>query len=343
MLYGAAFMKPFPVLTPLFLLGLALVHPTLAAESSTPEPFHLYVPEKAWALDIDLPDFVISENLIGQDLLSRDLTANHPGNRLTVTASLAPADHTSTAEQRRDRTIAELRRRGIPLSDLKVYEKDHRAYLAYKIRVKEELLATALVRRDVYVFFTHDATAIEVRISKGIYAEDDEPFFERILSSLKIHSPFQPSTPDVIAIGTMLFHQEKYRRAIVWFQRALDREKLQATLPKAQQLALLDLLGQAQHFDGDRPRAREIFNEGIAQNPDYPLFYYHLARICGEEGALDDALKNLRLALLHRGQLPPGEKLPSPATDPAFRAFARAPRFEKLAEEFARATPPQTL
>ena len=68
MLYGAAFMKPFPVLTPLFLLGLTIVHAALAAESSASEPFHLYVPEKAWALDIDLQDFVISENMPGSPL-----------------------------------------------------------------------------------------------------------------------------------------------------------------------------------------------------------------------------------------------------------------------------------
>jgi tetratricopeptide (TPR) repeat protein len=342
-MYGGAFMKPILILTPVVVLGLAIMRPVLAAEPAAPEPFHLYAPEKAWSLDIDLQDFVISENTMSKDLLSRDLMANHPGNHLAVSASLAPADNTATAVELRDQTLARLRRMELPFSELKTYEKDHRAYLAYKIRVKTELLATPLVRRDVYVFFTHDATSIQVRIAKSIYAEDDEPLFERILSSLKINSTFQPSTPDVITIGQTLFRQENYRKAIIWLQRVLDREKLQSTLPQAQQLALLDLLGLAHHLGGDRPRAREIFNEGLAQNPDYPLFYYHLARIYGEEGALDAALKNLRLTLLHRAQLPPGEKLPNPAIDSAFKAFVRDPRFEKLAGEFAHAAPPQAL
>jgi len=340
-MYGGAFMKPILILTPVVVLGLAIMRPVLAAEPAAPEPFHLYAPEKAWSLDIDLQDFVISENTMSKDLLSRELMANHPGNGLTVWASLAPAD--ATAVELRDQTLARLRRMELPFSELKTYEKDHRAYLAYKIGVKTELLATPLVRRDVYVFFTHDATSIQVRIAKSAYAEDDEPLFERILSSLKINSTFQPSTPDVITIGQTLFRQENYRKAIIWLQRVLDREKLQSTLPPAQQLAVLDLLGLAHHLGGDRSRAREIFTEGLSQNPDYPLFYYHLARIYGEEGALDAALKNLRLTLLHRAQLPPGEKLPNPAIDSAFKAFVRDPRFEKLAGEFAHAAPPQAL
>jgi tetratricopeptide (TPR) repeat protein len=343
MLYGAAFMKPFPVLPSLFLLGLALVHPALAVGPAASEMFHLYSPEKAWSLDLDLQGFVIAENTMSKDLLSRELMANHPGNRLTVSASLAPADDTATAVERRDQTLARLRQMGLPFSELKTYEKDHRAYLAYKIGEKAALPATPLIRRDVYVFFTHDATSIQVRIADNTYAEADEPLFERILSSLKINSTFQPSTPDVIEIGQTFFRRENYRKAIIWLQRALDREKLQSTLPPAQRLALLDRLGSAYHLGGDRSRAREIFNEGLAQNPDYPLFYYHLARIYGEEGALDNALKNLRLTLLHRAQLPPGEKLPNPAIDSAFQAFVRDPRFEKLAGEFAHAVPPQAL
>jgi len=124
LMYSGAFMKPIPILAPLVVLSLAIMRPALAAEPAAPEPFHLYAPEKAWSLDIDLQDFVISGNTMSKDLLSRELMANHPGNGLTVSASLAPAD--ATAVELRDQTLARLRRMELPFSELKTYEKDHR-------------------------------------------------------------------------------------------------------------------------------------------------------------------------------------------------------------------------
>ena len=329
--------------------GLALLlGPTVpAAEPAAPtaesEPFHLYLPEKTWSLDLSLTGFNLSENAMSPDLRRRSIAAIHPASRLAVSAALEPAESGPTAVGLRDQAAAQLRRLGRAAGELKLYEKDNRAYLARTLRIKEEPLATAFYQREVQVFFVHEATAIAVHVAQNRYTDDDEPQFTQFLSQLTINTTFQPPIPDVIAIGKGLFRLERYRQAAACFQRARDREKLQATLPPDEQAALIDLLGLAYDFGGERNRARESFAAGIAQYPDYPSCYYHLARIDGAEGKLDEALKNLRLALLHRMRFPAGEKLPNPAADSAFRPIANDPRFRKLAEEFASALPPQAL
>ncbi|MBI5381972.1 MAG: hypothetical protein HZA31_08740 [Opitutae bacterium] len=312
-----------------------------APAPQTAEPFHFYRPDKSWSLDCDLADFTITENALSPDLRSRDLTATLPARGLTLSAALNPARDALTAIQLRDGVLARLRQSGARLSHLKTFEKDDRAYLEYTLALRT--LHGAVEERHVHVFFVYDETWIDAHMAQAAFNEPDTARFEKFFASLTINREFQPSTPDVITIGTLLFRRQQFPQAIGWLQRALDREKLKSTLPRAQTVVLIDLLARAQLNNNDRAAASATYQHGLTAVPNHPVFHYGLACIHGKAGELDDTLKHLRLALLHRGQLAPGEKLANPAGEPSFQAFLRQPRFQKVVEEFAKATPPAAI
>ena len=130
--------------------------------------------------------------------------------------------------------------------------------------------------------------------------------------------------------GSGFYSQKDYRNAAVYLQQALDLEKQKASLPRNNWRALVNDLATLYGLSGDPKRGREALEYGIAQDPTYPIFHYTSARAYAQAGDLDHTLQEIRSAFKYQANLIPGEPMPDPLSDEAFRQFRSNKRFQIL-------------
>jgi tetratricopeptide (TPR) repeat protein len=99
---------------------------------------------------------------------------------------------------------------------------------------------------------------------------------------------------------------------------------------------LVDSLGMSYGLSGKLAKAKETFEYGIVQDPQYPLFYYNLACTYGEMGKKDESLEQLRLAYKYKANIIAGESFPDPLKDDSFRRFLSDPGFVQAVREMQR-------
>ena len=136
---------------------------------------------------------------------------------------------------------------------------------------------------------------------------------------------------DYFAIGSDYYFKLDYKNAILNYRQAFNRNKNKPELPYALWVVLVDNFGMAYGVTKDYGRAIDVFEYGIANAPDYPLFYYNLACTYAEKGDSKKAVSNLYKAYWRRDNNLPGEKIPNPLTDDSFTGMLDNKDFQKIA------------
>jgi Tfp pilus assembly protein PilF len=136
--------------------------------------------------------------------------------------------------------------------------------------------------------------------------------------------------------GSAFFLKREFQKAIKPYQKALDLEKKQPTLEKNFWRVLVDNLGMSYGITGDLKRAKETFEYGLSEDPDYPMFHYNMACTYGEMNDEDQAIAYLKSAFKNRDKMIEGEEMPDPATDDSFARFMNDEKFLKALKEIKR-------
>ena len=123
-----------------------------------------------------------------------------------------------------------------------------------------------------------------------------------LLASLDIVAAAPASSLDHFRAGSAPYLQGTYAQAIPHYEQALALEQLNPTLDKPLWHLLIHNLGMAYRMTGDLPQARTIFEYGISQDPDNPLYYYNLARTYAGMNDRDHAMESLHAAFYNRHQ-----------------------------------------
>lgn len=137
-----------------------------------------------------------------------------------------------------------------------------------------------------------------------------------------------------MTLGHFLYRSERFVDAVAPYERALEIDNSTKVLDRDGRRVLIDQLGMAYGVSGKLEKSRAIFEEGIRQDPDYPLFHYSLACAQAEMGNLGGALASLRNALQRKDKTLPGEPFPDPREDSSFREYLTNDRFRKLLREY---------
>jgi tetratricopeptide (TPR) repeat protein len=82
-----------------------------------------------------------------------------------------------------------------------------------------------------------------------------------------------------------------------------------------------DQAGMSYGISGDFAKARSIFEKGVAEDPDYPMYYYNLACADASEKKLSDAKRHLQQAFDRKANVNPGEAMPVPTEDDSFLPY----------------------
>jgi tetratricopeptide (TPR) repeat protein len=127
--------------------------------------------------------------------------------------------------------------------------------------------------------------------------------------------------------GSAHYLRRDFKKAIGPYQKALDLEKQKRTLEQNLWRVLVDNLGMSYGITGNLKVAKQTFEYGISEDPEYPMFYYNMACTYGEMDNMEKAIEYLRLAFARKDNMIPGEKFPDPDSDSSFARFADNEKF----------------
>ena len=150
------------------------------------------------------------------------------------------------------------------------------------------------------------------------------------LQTLGVSAPSPQKASQVMELmqeGSAHYLRRNFKKAIGPYQKALDLEKQKRTLEPTLWRVLVDNLGMSYGITGNLKVAKEAFEYGITEDPEYPMFYYNMAGTYGEMDNMEKAIEYLRLAYARKDNMIPGEKFPDPAKDSSFARFADNEKF----------------
>lgn len=161
----------------------------------------------------------------------------------------------------------------------------------------------------------------------------DDGALKRMFAGYRLDEKYTPTFRDVFLYAQILYREQQFKTAAPMFERALSllgesHEKDQTMMKRV----LTDQAGMAYGVSGDIRKARSIFENAIAKDPNYPLYYYNLACADAEEKNLAGAQKHLRAAFDRKANVLPGEKMPDPTTDDSFLPYRQNREFWSFLE-----------
>jgi tetratricopeptide (TPR) repeat protein len=328
------------VKSPLFLafcFSLLSAVAACAQEAAAPAKIEVWLPGKAWALELDGSGFTTRDNEIQPDG-RRYFLAENAKTRIIVSvfleASKEPAQpgeckRSLEEKAKSNASLASARLRGIEYRDS--------GELQILDFVLPEFDGVPKNQKNVFGCLIKDDVFVDIHISKLFFKPSDQPLFDALLQSIHTVPRDAADTPLLTGNSMVLFQEgsrfflaHQYREAISPYLRALEIEKVTPSLQKNLWRVLIDNLSIAYGITGDLKRARETLNYGVSKDPDYPNFYYNLACVTAEKGDVSGTEMNLKLAFDRRENVIPGEAFPDARVDDSFQKLLQQKEFRQF-------------
>jgi len=276
------------------------------------------------------------QSRVRQDGTVAELQGTARADHLLVTAFLQKVTFAASPEKCRDERwpVSEnaLRSHKAKLDHLQKTSQGKMARVEFML---EKFKGEELHMKDVHAYLGAGDLCAEIHLSKVQFAPEDQKLFDEVLATVRLRADDlgvaeQGQAGQINAYlgeASRLYLQHNYAAAAERYQKALDLEKQKRTLNQSFFRIMVDNLGMSYGLTGNLPKAKETFEYGIAQDPQYPLFYYNLACTYGEMGKMDESLEQLRLAYKYKANMIAGESFPDPLKDDSFRKFLSDQRF----------------
>lgn len=139
--------------------------------------------------------------------------------------------------------------------------------------------------KNMHAYLGSRDLCAEVHLSKAEFKPEEQKLFDAALATTRL-LPDEPELKEP-NIFLYIFTAEKsyvrrdYATASGAYQKALDMETQHRSLPRDMFRMLIVTLGAAYGLNGNLDKAKATLERGIAEDPEYPLFYYFMApHIC---------------------------------------------------------------
>lgn len=151
----------------------------------------------------------------------------------------------------------------------------------------------------------------------------DDPPLKTVFASYAFDETYVPRYKDVFLYAQILYDHHMYAAAGPRFELALAklREQPEGDV-RTMTRVLTDQAGMAYGISGNISKSRSLFEKAIAEDPDYPLYYYNLACSDAEEKNLVAARDHLEMAFERKANVLKGESMPDPAKDDSFLPYS---------------------
>jgi predicted Zn-dependent protease len=201
-----------------------------------------------------------------------------------------------------------------------------------------EFRGEKLRMKDMRAYLGSRDLCAEVHLSKVEFKPDDQQLFDAVLATTRLlpDEPElkEPNTSLYIFAASKSYLRRDYANAAALYQKALDLETQHRSLTRDMFRVLVVSLGSAYGLNGELDKAKATLERGIAEDPEYPLFYYVMAHTYAGLSKMNETLEQLRLAYKYKDNMIPGdEPLPDPLQDESFRKFMQDPRFVQAVRE----------
>lgn len=197
-------------------------------------------------------------------------------------------------------------------------------------RFNADMLSVSLVRyttsdggRRVYAVRGFVAAA-DLCGDLGFYSNSsigaDDIEVTEVFRTYKLDGEYNPSWRELLWYAQILYKDSMYSAAAPVYETALSKltHESEADVTTWRRV-LIDQAGMSYGMSGDTQKSRSVFEKAIAEDPDYPLYYYNLACADAEEKDLLSARKHLRQAFDRKANVIRGESMPDPTMDDSFR------------------------
>ena len=257
-------------------------------------------------------------------------------DHLLITAFLQRVKFPASAERCRSEWWPKTKRVKMQRDDLEESTiKDGVALVEFTV---PEFRGGKLGMKDMHAYLGSRDLCAEVHLSKVEFKPDDQQLFDAVLATTRLlpDEPElkEPNTALYIFTANKSYLRRDYATAAAVYQKALDLETQHRSLPRDMFRVLIVSLGAAYSFNEDMDKAKATLERGIAEDPEYPLFYYVMAHTYAGMGKMNETLEQLRLAYKYKDNMIPGDDpLPDPLQDESFRTLMRDPRFVQAVRE----------
>ena len=169
-------------LVPVILILLLALRETGAQSVPPGGTWRLQLPDKPWALVIDLPGFVLDEQWPGRNGTRRMVRAHDPETHVIVSAFLERNPELGSKEQCRDLYWAKLQKSPNKYSDVTM---PGRGAMALVRGMVAEAQGRPVRWQNVHAHLFRDGVCMEIHLSKVLYEPDDERLFEAVLRTVR--------------------------------------------------------------------------------------------------------------------------------------------------------------
>jgi hypothetical protein len=154
----------------------------------------------------------------------------------------------------------------------------------------------------------------------------DDAALKQAFASYRLDENYSPQFNDAFVYAQTLYQARMYKAAAPIFEIALAKLRENpdtATIrdAKTTKRVVTDQEGIAYGMAGDIQNARRLFEKAIAEDPDYPMYYYNLACADAEDKNLAGAREHLQQAFARKANVISGETMPDPTRDDSFLPY----------------------
>ncbi|MFB3850565.1 MAG: hypothetical protein ACE14Q_01425 [Acidobacteriota bacterium] len=298
------------------------------------EIVNFFKPNYGWAVEVPFKDFVVMEaKQFDKDCLK--IEAYNDKEKVILDFYFDKGTPYADSKKVRDYYENIIKQSGVNITSIEKWEKDGAAFLIYKAKgvligdpPKDELNGS--------FYRSKGSTWIDVRFRIQDPKDEDKQKIAKMLDKVKFVEGFEPSSEDNLFMGTMFCLSDFPEFCISCYSNAYDKEKKIPQLKRELRIALIQNYADALRLEGNRKKAMEVLNYGLAFDNNYPMYYWIKARIYANEGDEENTIRMIKQAVENAENLLPGEKFPDPRQDEAFKILGLKESFkQRMTEIFA--------
>lgn len=320
-------MKKILVLTLTFF---SIAASLFAGQKDNENILKLSLPEKTWALEINVEGFKVQKKILSSDGSAMNIFLSNKATGLNMSVYLEKALKAGDKNTVRDYYWEKEKSSPLEKEDIKMWEFGEMAISEYLIK---KVANKKINMKNVNAYLVKEDIWVDIHLSKIEFESTEDKLFKEVLKTVKFINNYEPDISFYFGFASSCYLQENYRDAIKYYEKALNFEKKAPQLDQSSLRVLIDNLGMSYGISGELIKAKEIFEYGIKIDSTYPMFYYNLACTYGEMDNEKEMIENLRKAIKYKDNMISGEKFPDPRKDSSFQRFVNDEQFLKVIEE----------
>jgi hypothetical protein len=298
-----------------------------------------FKPNYGWAVEVPFQGFAI-KSASAPDTDSLKVEAVDEQNAFIIDVYFEKGAADAQCAKVRDYYLSVLGQSGAKMESINKWESKSLAYVLYKAKDAWVTPKGDELNGDAY--FSQGMTWVDVRIRKPYPKEGDEELVKELLQSVKLLGGFEPASEDNIFMGAIFCQSGYGNNCLACLKQAYDSEKKVKGLPRDLRIALCENFANVLRVAGELDKAMEVLNYGLNFDKNYPMYFWVKARVFADLVDEDHTVEMLKLAFDNRQYLLPGEKLPDPRQDEAFKVLGMKDSFRAKVSKIYNAAPQKT-